>query len=144
MDIYQNIENITFIITFIFYIISALSHLILVAKLSKNIEKVALITTLVGLIFHTVAMVTRTIGAGRLPFSNQYEFALSFAWGIVISYLILYRIYHFGVIGAFVMPLALLVFGYASLQSKAVRPLMPALRSHWLTFHVGTAILSYG
>lgn len=144
MDIYQNIENITFIITFIFYIISALSHLILVAKLSKNIEKVALIATLVGLIFHTVAMVTRTIGAGRLPFSNQYEFALSFAWGIVISYLILYRIYHFGVIGAFVMPLALLVFGYASLQSKAVRPLMPALRSHWLTFHVGTAILSYG
>ena len=34
--------------------------------------------------------------------------------------------------------------GYASMQSKTVRPLMPALQSIWLTFHVGTAILSYG
>lgn len=141
---YQNIENITFTIAFIFYVVSALMHLVLVAKLTLKIEKPALLTTFAGLILHTVAMIARTIGAGRLPFSNQYEFALSFAWGIVLSFLILYRLYRFGSIGAFVMPLAILVMGYASLQSKTVRPLMPALQSHWLTFHVGTAILSYG
>jgi cytochrome c-type biogenesis protein CcsB len=34
--------------------------------------------------------------------------------------------------------------GYASMQTRTIRPLMPALQSWWLTFHVGTAILSYG
>lgn len=141
---YQNIENITFTIAFMLYVGSALMHLVLVAKLTEKIERIAIVATLGGWVLHTVAMIARTIGAGRLPFSNQYEFALSFAWGIVLSFLILYKLYRFGSIGAFVMPLAILVMGYASLQSKAVRPLMPALQSHWLTFHVGTAILSYG
>ncbi|MFA7671901.1 MAG: c-type cytochrome biogenesis protein CcsB [Sphaerochaetaceae bacterium] len=140
----QNIENITFYVAFAFYIIAALSYFVQISRLSKKIEKVAIFATLVGFSFHTIAMGARSIGAGRLPFSNQYEFALSFAWGIVLSFLVLYLIYRFGAIGAFVMPLALLVMGYASLQSKAVRPLMPALQSLWLTFHVGTAILSYG
>ncbi|MDD3823416.1 MAG: c-type cytochrome biogenesis protein CcsB [Sphaerochaetaceae bacterium] len=144
MDKFQNIENITFTIAFILYMVSAITHLFLVTKLAKKVEPIAILTALAGLVLHTAAMVARTAGANRLPFSNQYEFALSFAWGIVLSFLILYRIYRFGAIGAFVMPLAILVMGYASLQSKAVRPLMPALQSHWLTFHVGTAILSYG
>ncbi len=141
---YQSIENITFIIAFAFYVVAALLFLIQIARLSKRVEKVAIAATIGGLVFHTIAMAARSIGAGRLPFSNQYEFALSFAWGITLSFVILYAHYRFGAIGAFVMPLAILVMGYASMQSKTVRPLMPALQSIWLTFHVGTAILSYG
>lgn len=144
MDIYQNFENVTFTVTFVIYIISAVLFLIHVSGITRRLEKVAIMSTLIGFLFHTGAMIARTIGAGRLPFSNQYEFALSFGWGIVISFLILHWVYRFSSIGAFVMPLAILVMGYASLQSRAVRPLMPALQSHWLTFHVGTAILSYG
>lgn len=144
MGMYQNIENIMFSVTFIIYIISAILFLIHVSQITRKLEKAALLSALLGFLFHTAAMVARTIGASRLPFSNQYEFALSFAWGIVLSFLILHWIYRFSSIGAFVMPLAILVMGYASLQSRAVRPLMPALQSHWLTFHVGTAILSYG
>lgn len=141
---YQTIENTTFMIGFVLYVAAALLFFVHISKLAKRVEKGAIFTTLAGLIFHTIAMGARTIGAGRLPFSNQYEFALSFAWGIVLSFLVLYALYRFASIGAFVMPLAILVMGYASMQSKTVRPLMPALQSMWLTFHVGTAILSYG
>ncbi|NMA23255.1 MAG: c-type cytochrome biogenesis protein CcsB [Spirochaetales bacterium] len=141
---YQTIENVSFTIAFFLYVASALLFLIQITKLAKRVERVAISTTIAGLALHTLAMGARTIGAGRLPFSNQYEFALSFAWGIVLSFLILYALYRFGAIGAFVMPLAILVMGYASMQNKTVRPLMPALQSMWLTFHVGTAILSYG
>jgi cytochrome c-type biogenesis protein CcsB len=141
---YQSIENTTFIIGFVCYVASALLYFVHISKLSQKVERVAVWTTLAGLIFHTLAMGARTIGAGRLPLSNQYEFALSFAWGIVLSFLVLHALYRFSSIGAFVMPLAILVMGYASLQNKTVRPLMPALQSMWLTFHVGTAILSYG
>lgn len=141
---YQNIENITFTIAFFFYIVAAISYLVLVTKLSGKVEKAATWATIAGFAFHTVAMIARTIGSQRVPFSNQYEFALSFAWGIILSFLVLYMIYRFGAIGAFVMPLGILVMGYAAMQNKTVRPLMPALQSLWLTFHVGTAILSYG
>ena len=141
---YQTIENTAFTIAFVLYVASALLFFVRISKLAKRVEKGAILTTSAGVLAHTVALIARTIGAGRLPFSNQYEFALSFAWGIVVSFLILYAIYRFGAIGAFVLPLAILVMGYASLQSKTVRPLMPALQSMWLTFHVGTAILSYG
>ena len=144
MELYQSVENIAFTVTFVLYIISAILFLVYVSNITKRVEKIAIIITLVGFLFHTGAMVARTIGAGRLPFSNQYEFALSFGWGIVLSFLILHKMYKFSAIGAFVMPLGILVMGYASLQSRAVRPLMPALQSYWLTFHVGTAILSYG
>ena len=37
-----------------------------------------------------------------------------------------------------------LIIGYAAMQSKEVKELMPALRSNWLGFHVSTAIISYG
>ncbi len=141
---YQNIENITFMTAFVLYIASAILSLLSITGIVKKGDKAATFLALAGFIFHTAAMVTRTIGAERLPFSNQYEFALSFSWGIILSYLVLYKIYRFSAIGAFVMPLAILVMGYASLQSRDVRPLMPALQSYWLTFHVGTAILSYG
>ena len=141
---YQNIENISFMIAFIFYVVSAVMYLLYVTGIVTKVAKIATYVTLIGFISHSIAMISRTIGAGRLPFSNQYEFALSFAFGIILSFLILHKIYHFSAIGAFVMPLAILVMGYASLQSRSIRPLMPALQSYWLTFHVGTAILSYG
>ena len=42
------------------------------------------------------------------------------------------------------MPLAFLMMGYASMLSKDIKPLMPALQSRWLTIHVGSAVIAYG
>ncbi|NLC65734.1 MAG: c-type cytochrome biogenesis protein CcsB, partial [Clostridium sp.] len=42
------------------------------------------------------------------------------------------------------MPLAFLMMGYATMLPKDIKPLMPALQSRWLSFHVGAAIISYG
>ena len=44
----------------------------------------ARILTVVTLMFITLAIVFRAIQTGHGPFSNMYEFALAFAWGIVI------------------------------------------------------------
>jgi len=114
--------------------------------LGKN-EKLGRVATYVlwgGFILHSLALVSRGLGAQRVPLSNQYEFATSFAWGIALVYLIFERRYSFRAMGAFVAPVILLIIGYAAMQNKDVRPLMPALRSLWLTFHVATAVVSYG
>ena len=42
-----------------------------------------------------------------------------------------------------VMPMAFLVLSYAALQPKEVTELMPALRSAWFGFHIGSAVFSY-
>jgi cytochrome c-type biogenesis protein CcsB len=106
--------------------------------------KIADIIVAAAFAFHTAALVTRGIGAGRLPMTNQYEFATSFAWGICACYLVFLWRYKFRALGAFVTPVIFLIIGYAAMQSREVRELMPALRSNWLAIHVSSAIISYG
>ena len=52
--------------------------------------------------------------------------------------------YRFPALGIGAAPVIFLIIGYAAMQSREVRELMPALRSNWLAFHVSTAIISYG
>ena len=93
---------------------------------------------------HTGALVIRGIAAGRVPMTNQYEFATCFAWALGLVSLGFIRKYRIPVLGAFAAPVIFLIMGYAATQNRTVRPLMPALQSGWLFFHVSTAILSYG
>lgn len=139
-------ENNFFNVTFILYVLSTLLYFYFLLSKKRRIGIQATLLASIGLLSHTVALILRTIEAGRAPLSNQFEFANAFAWGIVLCYLFLewrYR-YKYRVFGASVMPFAFLVIGYASLLPKDIRPLMPALQSVWLKIHVGTAILAYG
>lgn len=137
-------EELFFTITFILYILASIGFFVFLASSKDKVGKYAVLTSVLGFIVHTCAMILRIIESKRLPFSNQFEFANSFTWGIVLCYLVIYFIYRFIAVGAFVMPLAFLMMGYASMLPKTIKPLMPALQSRWLTIHVGTAIVSYG
>lgn len=137
-------EEMAFTIAFILYIVSAIGFFAYLTMKKGAFGKLAVWAASLGFLVHNVAMVLRVMESGRLPFSNQFEFANSFTWGIVLCYLILHFRYKFTAVGAFVMPLAFLMMGYASMLPKNIRPLMPALQSGWLNFHVGTAIVSYG
>ncbi len=137
-------EELFFMLAFAGYIVASIAFFVLLVSSKEKVGKFAVAATSVGFALHTVAMFVRIIESGRLPFSNQYEFANSFTWGIVLCYLAIHFYYRFTAVGAFVMPLAFLMMGYASLLPRHVRPLMPALQSRWLTIHVGTAVVSYG
>ena len=139
-----NIENTLFMITMAGYLISLVLYALFFALKKEKPGRWAGIIALVAFIIHTIALVVRTISAGRLPLTNQYEFATSFAWGICGCYLIFLWKYKFRALGAFVMPVIFIIIGYAAMQSKEVRELMPALRSNWLAVHVSSAIISYG
>jgi len=138
------LEELFFTLAFIGYTASAILFFLFVALKSEKVGKVAVILTTIGFMIHTIAIILRVIESGRLPFTNQFEFATSFAWGIVLCYLVLHYAYKFTGVGAFVMPIGFLVMGYASMLPKTIKPLMPALQSGWLYLHVGTAVVSYG
>lgn len=139
-----SIEEWLFTLAFAAYVAAAVAFIAAGAARLKKLEPIALSITIGGFLIHTAAIMVRSIKAGRLPFSNQYEFAIMFAWGIVLCFLVLAFRYRLRLLGAFVMPLAFLMMGYASMLSKEIKPLMPALQSGWLSLHVGMAILSYG
>ena len=126
------------------YFMAMAIHFVFLAIRKEKLSKLALLVQLVGLILHTAAIVCRGIAAGRLPLTNQYEFATSFAWGLCLVSLVFVRRFRFPVLGAFVAPLICLIIGYAAFQNREVRDLMPSLRSSWLGFHVSTAIIAYG
>ena len=141
---YLQIENALFTVTMLLYVAAMEVYFLFIAARREGMAKVAVILQTAGFILHTAALIVRGVGAGRLPLTNQYEFATSFAWGLcLVSLIFVYR-YKFHVLGAFAAPVIFLIIGYAAMQSKDVHELMPALRSNWLGFHVSSAIIGYG
>ena len=143
-ELFLRVENVLFYVTMILYLAATILYVIFFVMKKEKAGKTAGIAACAGFLLHTLALAARGIGAGRLPMTNQYEFATSFAWGICFCYLIFLWRYKFRVLGTFVMPVIFIVIGYAAMQSKEVRELMPALRSSWLAVHVSSAIISYG
>ena len=137
-------ENTLFTAAMVFYFAAMVLYFVFFAMKKEKAGKAARLILSAGFLLHTAALICRGIGAGRLPLTNQYEFATSFAWGICLVCLVFVWKFQFEVLGTFVTPVLFVVIGYAAMQSREVRQLMPALRSNWLAFHVSTAIISYG
>lgn len=102
------------------------------------------VTTL-ALVALTVALAASAIHTGHGPFSNQHEFAVSFAWGILAAYLFFEWRYRIGALALLVLPFAAAMLVYAVTVDAKPGPLVPALQnSLLLTAHVFTAVLAYG
>lgn len=124
---------------------STLLYLWYVLRKQERVGRYATLLNVLGAVFLTMSLLFRSIAAGRGPFSNQYEFALAFAWGIVIVYLYLERSFRSRSLGIFVLPVALGLMAYASTVPSTIEPLVPALQNNLLlTAHVAVAILAYG
>lgn len=138
------IENALFTVVMLLYFAAMILYFVFVAVKRDAVARIAVILQIAGLALHTAALICRGVGAGRLPLTNQYEFATAFAWGLCLVSLAFILRFRFTVLGVFAAPVIFLVIGYAAMQSKDVHNLMPALRSNWLGFHVSTAIIAYG
>ena len=98
-----------------------------------------------GVVAQTVYIILRWIAAERAPFSNMYESLVLFAWAIVFVHLCLRFRRTLPAMGAATALLAVLTLAYAStFFDSEIKPLMPALRSNWLSVHVFTCFLGYG
>lgn len=139
-----SIESICFMAVLVLYLIATACYFIFAAAKKENFARIGYIVMAAGFVVHTVSIVIRGINAGRLPLTNQFEFATAFAWGIALCFLIFVKKYDFNALGCFVAPVAFLVIGYAAMQSREIHAVMPALQSNWLGFHVCTAIIAYG
>ncbi|WP_405373818.1 MULTISPECIES: c-type cytochrome biogenesis protein CcsB [unclassified Microbacterium] len=99
--------------------------------------------TVIAFLFHLGADVSRGIAAGRVPWSNNYEFALTGTLLVVAVFLGVLVKYDLRFLGAFVNGLIVVLLGGAALAYYVeVVPLSDPLKSVWLVIHVFVASLA--
>ncbi|MEX2460729.1 MAG: c-type cytochrome biogenesis protein CcsB [Paenibacillaceae bacterium] len=142
---------------FIVYVLSSFAFIISItgknwnrrwSKEMKSVHqsrwgKIGFALTLVGLVSQIGYLITRWL-FDHYPISNMFEFITFLSFTIVIGFTVIYSIYRLPALGAFVMPLTVIIFSYAYIFPSKVQTLMPALQSHWLIVHVSTAALGEG
>ncbi|MGA1875312.1 MAG: c-type cytochrome biogenesis protein CcsB [bacterium] len=135
-------------VAMIIYIMAALIYVIYLSCKNNKVGNLATLTTALGLIIHTAALVFRTIasfqkGIGQPPFANLYSSMVFFSWAIIFIYLILEFKFRQKTVGAFVTPIAFSALAFTTLLSDQIEPLVPALQSNWLLSHVITCFFGY-
>ena len=109
----------------------------------EKLGKLSWFLFLAALAAHTAYLTARGIAARRIPLSNQFEFSAAFAWGVALMLVVLRMRLKADWLCAIAMPMSFLILSYAALQPKEITDLMPALRSGWFAFHIGSAVISY-
>ncbi len=93
---------------------------------------------------HTGGIILRWYISGRAPWSNGYESVVYVAWAAMLAGVIFGRKYPL-VIGtaSFLAGISLFV-AHLSWMNPEITPLVPVLKSYWLTIHVSVITASYG
>ncbi len=142
-------SSLLFNITTFTYLVSMLLFFGFLASRIKSVGLAGSAVAWGGFAIQTVALLLRwkesyAIGAGHAPLTNLYESVTFFSWTIVLIFGLIDIKYRYRVIGAFVMPFALLGMTWAQLGlNSGIEPLVPALQSNWLLYHVITCFLGY-
>ena len=131
------------------YLISMVLFFAFLASRNKTIGLGGSLVAYAGFLIQTAAIIFRwkesyDMGHGHAPLSNLYESVVFFSWTIILIFAILDMKYKYRIIGAFVVPFALLGMSWAQLKLESgIEPLVPALQSNWLLYHVITCFLGY-
>jgi len=104
-------------------------------------------STLIANLLLFFILSSRWIVAGYFPLSNLYESLLFLTWTLLTIYLYLENKTNSRLIGSILIPITLLINGFANLtlspEMQKSSPLVPALQSNWLMMHVSMMLLSY-
>jgi cytochrome c-type biogenesis protein CcsB len=116
-------------------------------KWTKNLAQIGKVGALIANILLFFILSSRWIVAGYFPLSNLYESLLFLTWSLLTIYLYLEYKTKSKLMGAILLPVALLINGFANLtlspDMQKASPLVPALQSNWLMMHVSMMMVSY-
>ena len=116
-------------------------------KGTNNLVIIGRISSFTANILLFLILASRWIVAGYFPLSNLYESLLFLTWTLLTIYLYIENKTKSKLMGAVLIPVALLITGFANLtlspEMQKASPLVPALQSNWLMMHVSMMMLSY-
>lgn len=114
----------------------ALAHLV---QRQELIHRLASVATLAGWACHTLALVVRAVELGRPPLGTLGEAVSVAAWVVVLIEMIAERQTGMRMLGAFVLPVVLIL----SLKANAApaASLEPTLGKTWIWVHIALALI---
>jgi len=134
-----------------FYILLGLGFLVLLFINVFNVDidlskvyKVLFALVISGFVFHTAGLGIRWYISGRAPWSNGYESMIYIAFTSALAGLIFTRKSYGGLAATMVLAGTILLVAKLSYLDPEITPLVPVLRSYWLTIHVSLIAGSYG
>ncbi|MCG0279081.1 MAG: c-type cytochrome biogenesis protein CcsB [Thermanaeromonas sp.] len=133
-----------YLIAYGFLFVALITSFISLWKQFKYSLQLPVGAMLLALLALSLGLIQRSMTAGRLPFASLYEFTLLFVWGLLLLFMFVQRKIKSPLFNALVALLGVILLSCASTLPSETAPLMPALQSIWLQFHVFTAIVAYG
>ena len=103
----------------------------------------ASLIALFALVLHVIWFGVRIIRSGHLPFYNGHEFAVSFALAVVVTVLWFEWLSKRRDLGAFALPVVLLMLGYAWTLPRVAEPLIPIFQGLTLRIHILSSVIAY-
>jgi len=114
---------------------------------TTGFSKIGRIGSIIANLLLFFILCSRWIISGYFPLTNLYESLLFLTWTLLTIYLFIEFKTKSKLMGAILIPVALLINGFANLTLSAdmqkASPLVPALQSNWLMMHVSMMMLSY-
>ncbi|WP_317193692.1 MULTISPECIES: cytochrome c biogenesis protein [Aequorivita] len=98
----------------------------------------------IGFVLHTIGLGMRWYVSGRAPWSNGYESMIYIAWTTTLAGILFTRKSFGGLAATMVLAGTILFVATLSFLDPEITPLVPVLKSYWLTIHVSLEAGSYG
>lgn len=110
----------------------------------KKVYWVLFSLIVIGFILHTIGLGMRWYVSGRAPWSNGYESMIYIAWTSTLAGVLFTRKSFGGLAATMVLASTILFVSTLSFLDPEITPLVPVLKSYWLTIHVSLEAGSYG
>jgi cytochrome c-type biogenesis protein CcsB len=115
------------------------------SRQEQRLGRVGVSLTILAFVLHLAAVLARAAAAGRVPWGNMYEFAVTGAVAATGAYLFFLRYQPVRDLGAWIVAVVLLTLGLSvTVLYTPAGDLVPALDSYWLVIHVIAAIICGG
>jgi cytochrome c-type biogenesis protein CcsB len=145
------------------YFAATITYIIYLVVRNNTVSLIASGITIFGFVCQTAALTIRWINSYDFwmashpmsgvveallrgaPLRNLYESLIFFVWSLILAHLLIEFKYKNRSLGAFVTPIAAMALLFIDISgtTKEIQPLIPALQSNWLLFHVLLSFLGY-
>ena len=140
-------SNFSFLLLFVATIIYWINLFFFDLNKINSLLKFGKFSTLSSSILLFLILGSRWVISGYFPLSNLYESLLFLTWLLLAVYFYVELETKSRLVGALVIPITLLLNGFANLslplEMQEASPLVPALQSNWLMLHVTMMLFSY-
>lgn len=142
LDVFSRLRNYYGILCLVF--ISSFLFLVVKNKDRTKLTKYGFFAMAIGFIFHTIGLGLRWYVSGRAPWSNGYESMIYIAWTTMLAGTLFSRKSLGGLAATATLAATILLVAGMSWLDPEITPLVPVLKSYWLTIHVSLEAGSYG